>query len=66
MKKLGISVYPSNSDSEEIKEYIELAAKYGFKRIFTCLISSEEMKVEQLISKFKDIVQFANKKEWKL
>ncbi|MBY6988553.1 DUF871 family protein, partial [Clostridium botulinum] len=54
MKKLGISVYPSNSDSEEIKEYIELAAKYGFKRIFTCLISSEEMKVDQLISKFKD------------
>ncbi len=59
---MGISVYPSNSDSEEIKEYIELAAKYGFKRIFTCLISSEEMKVDQLISKFKDIVQFANKK----
>lgn len=60
MKKLGISVYPSNSDSEEIKKYIELAAKYGFKRIFTCLISSEEMEIDELINKFKDIVKFAN------
>ncbi|EJO5346924.1 DUF871 domain-containing protein [Clostridium botulinum] len=62
MRKLGISVYPSNSDSEKIKEYIDLAAKYGFKRIFTCLISSEEMEIDHLVSKFKDIVQFANKK----
>ncbi|APH14561.1 hypothetical protein NPD5_2525 [Clostridium sporogenes] len=62
MRKLGISVYPSNTNSEKIKEYIELAAKYGFKRIFTCLISSEEMEIDQLISRFKDIIQFANTK----
>ncbi|WMJ81744.1 MupG family TIM beta-alpha barrel fold protein [Clostridium sp. MB40-C1] len=60
MKKLGISIYPSNSDSEKIKNYIALAAKYGFKRIFTCLISSENMDMDELISKFEDIVKFAN------
>ena len=35
MKRLGISVYPSHSSMDEIIEYVELAAKYGFKRIFT-------------------------------
>ena len=33
MHKLGISIYPNNSTIEEIKDYIKLAAKYGFKRI---------------------------------
>lgn len=63
MKKLGISVYPGNGSNDEIKAYITLAAKYGFKRIFTCLISVEDKKIEEIVSSFKDIVQFANKKE---
>ena len=41
MKRLGISVYPSHSSMDEIIKYVELAAKYGFKRIFTCLLSAE-------------------------
>ena len=39
MKRLGISVYPNNTDINEIVEYIHLAGKYGFKRVFTCLLS---------------------------
>ncbi len=62
MRNLGISIYPSNSNVEEIKEYISLAAKYGFKRIFTCLISSEDNDIDNVINKFKDIIQFANEK----
>ena len=44
VRRLGISVYPNHSELNEIKEYIILAAKYKFKRIFTCLLSVEEGK----------------------
>ena len=39
-KRLGISVYPDQAAPEAIEAYIKLAAKYGFERIFTCLISA--------------------------
>ncbi|MGL5296450.1 MAG: MupG family TIM beta-alpha barrel fold protein, partial [Culicoidibacterales bacterium] len=38
-RRLGISIYPEHSTPEAIKEYIDLAAKYGYERIFTCLLS---------------------------
>ncbi|MBU5592549.1 DUF871 domain-containing protein [Clostridium sp. MSJ-4] len=60
MKKLGISVYPMHNSNEEIKNYIELAAKYNFKRIFTCLLSVEG-DTERILAEFKDIVSHANK-----
>lgn len=60
MRNLGISIYPLNFNSEEIKKYIATASKYGFKRIFTCLISSEGTDLETIVNNFKDIVGFAN------
>ena len=36
---LGISVYPDISPIEDIKKYIELASKYGFKKIFSSMFS---------------------------
>lgn len=45
MRKLGISVYPMNNSVKEIKNYIDLAAKYNFKRVFTCLLSVEGDKI---------------------
>lgn len=42
MHRFGISVYPEHSTPEKDMDYIELAAKYGFTRIFTCLLSVEE------------------------
>ncbi|WP_163652551.1 DUF871 domain-containing protein [Listeria sp. PSOL-1] len=42
MKKLGISVFPQHVPLEESISYIEMAAKYGFSRIFTCLISAND------------------------
>ncbi len=44
MHKLGISVYPEKSTQEEVYAYLELAAKYGFSRIFTCLLSVTDPK----------------------
>ncbi|SFB25067.1 DUF871 domain-containing protein [Clostridium frigidicarnis] len=61
MKTLGISIYPGNGALDEIKEYINKAAKYGFKRIFTCLISHEDKSIDEIINEFKEITYFANK-----
>ena len=41
-RKLGISIYPEKSTVEKDKEYIEKAAKYGFSKIFTCLLSVDK------------------------
>jgi len=56
VKKLGISVYPSHNDINEIVKYIHLAGKYGFKRIFTCLISVVDRNIEDIIDEFKTMV----------
>ena len=40
MHKLGISVYPEHSTPEKDLAYMKMAAKYGFSRIFTCLLSA--------------------------
>jgi len=61
MRKLGISVYPEKASLEENKEYITLAEKYGFSRIFTCLLSVEGDK-EKIISDFRDMIVFAKSK----
>lgn len=63
MKKLGISIYPNNEANEKILNYIELAAKYGFKRIFTCLISAPDREIEDVLKEFKKIVTYANEKD---
>ena len=59
MRELGISIYPGHSDLKRDKEYITLAAKYGFRRIFTCLLSVEGDK-EGIISDFKEVIRYAN------
>ena len=38
MGKLGISVYPERSTFEKDQAYLDLAHKYGFKRVFTSLL----------------------------
>ena len=58
MRRLGISVYPNHSKVEDVKEYTELASKYNFKRIFTCLLSVKGDK-EKTIKEFKDIIAVA-------
>jgi len=62
VKKLGISVYPGHTTLEENLKYIELAAGYGFKRIFTCLISLEGVKLEDSVVQFEKMVTYANER----
>lgn len=58
MHKLGISVYPTQSCLEEMVHYIELSAKYGFKRVFTNLLSVKNDD-EAVFQKFKSVVRVA-------
>lgn len=59
MHKLGISVYPEHSTPEKDYEYMKLAAKYGFSRIFTCLLSVDKPK-EEIIEEFTEFVARAH------
>ena len=60
MRKLGISIYPERAAVSEWIDYIDLAAKCGFTRIFTCLISVEGGK-DQIIKEFSVITGHARK-----
>ncbi|RAL22685.1 DUF871 domain-containing protein [Thermoflavimicrobium daqui] len=61
-KQLGISIYPEHSTAERDKEYIKLAHQYGFRRIFTCLLSAEGNK-DEIFHRFKEIISYANELE---
>ncbi|MDO4667396.1 MAG: MupG family TIM beta-alpha barrel fold protein [Streptococcus sp.] len=57
MRKLGVSVYPGHSEIKDILAYLELAAGYGFSRVFTCLLSVGNQ--EETIEDFKKTVSLA-------
>lgn len=57
-RRLGISIYPEKSTFEMDSEYIKLAHKHGFKRIFTCLLSAKDEK-SVIEEQFTKIIKFA-------
>lgn len=59
MKRLGISIYPEHTDYQDNINYINLASKYGFKRIFTCLLSVNKSKSE-IIEEFRGLIEHGN------
>lgn len=59
MHKLGISIYPEHSTKEKDFAYMELAAGYGFRRIFTCLLSVQRPK-EEIVAEFKEYMDKAH------
>lgn len=59
MHKLGISVYPEHSTKEQDYEYLEMAAKYGFSRLFTCLLSVKKPK-EEVIAETTNLIAKAH------
>ena len=63
MKRLGISVYPNHMGIDEIVNYIHLAGKYGFKRIFTCLISAGDKDIDSVIDEFKIMLNAAKQED---
>ena len=59
MHRMGISIYPEHSTEEKDYAYMKLAAKYGFTRIFTCLLSVDKPK-EVIIKKFTKFMEQAH------
>lgn len=57
-RRLGISLYPNYSEVEEDKKYIELAAKYGFSRMFISMLEVEGKK-EDVLDKFRQVIKHA-------
>ncbi|MFD1421351.1 DUF871 domain-containing protein [Lactiplantibacillus songbeiensis] len=60
MSKLGVSVYPERSTFEKDAAYLDLAAKYGYQRVFTSLL---EIKgdADEVVTNFKRVITYANK-----
>lgn len=54
MRTLGISVYPDIRPLEEIVDYLALASKYGFTRVFTSMFSVEGTN-EEVLAYFRDL-----------
>ena len=59
MKKLGISIYPEKASLEENINYLNLACQYGFKRVFTCLLSVAGNR-EMIMNNFYTVISHAN------
>ena len=54
MITLGVSVYPDIRPLDEIKSYLQLAAQYGYTRIFTSMLSVEGTP-EEVLAYFDDL-----------
>ena len=54
MSVLGVSVYPDIRPLDEIADYLHLAAKHGFTRVFTSMFSVEGTP-EELLAYFRDL-----------
>jgi hypothetical protein len=60
MRRLGISIYPEKASFEENIAYLRLAHKYGFTRVFTCLLSVDGDKIKKT-QEFKEIINEAGR-----
>ncbi|MDR1034270.1 MAG: MupG family TIM beta-alpha barrel fold protein [Bifidobacteriaceae bacterium] len=59
--KLGISIYPEHSKTEDNKVYIDKAGKAGFKRVFTCLLSVEGKTPDEVKAEFREMIDDCHK-----
>lgn len=58
-RSLGISVYPKHTTFEKNEAYLELAAKHGFTRLFTCLLSVDK-DAKDTVDEFRDMMHKAH------
>lgn len=59
MAEIGISIYPSKSDLNEMKDYLSLAAEIGYKRVFTSMLEVAEEPWDT-VALFKEIIHYGN------
>jgi len=59
MHELGISIYPSQSSYEEMRDYLDTARRIGYTRIFTSLLEVTG-DTDEVVAKFKNIIEHGN------
>ena len=59
MGDLGISIYPSKSSLDEMKDYVFLAARLGYRRIFTSMLEIAD-NPHETVNQFREIIAYAN------
>jgi hypothetical protein len=59
MKQIGFSIYPAHVPLEQNLAYIEMANRYHFKRIFTCLLSVSGDR-GKILEEFQKTISHAN------
>lgn len=59
MGKLGVAIYPEQSTFEQDANYLDLAYKYGFTRVFTSLLEIIGDQ-EEVMANFKKTISYAN------
>lgn len=60
MNALGISLYPEKSDYQADKNYLILAKKYGFSRIFMNLLLFKAENVGPLVERLRKTIAYGN------
>lgn len=60
-RKLGISIYPDHSDPARDREYLDLAARHGFSRIFMSMLELVGGR-DVAMARFRDIISFAHER----
>ncbi len=60
MINLGVSLYPEQESPQEIENYLSLAEKYGFTKVFTSLFSVEGSR-EEIIAYFQGLCTAAHR-----
>ena len=58
---LGISIYPDKENHQQTIEYIKLAARLGFKRVFTCLLSINKDSPEVVKNQLQSLISVARR-----
>lgn len=57
-RRLGVSIYPDHSNLQEDKNYLSLAKKYGFSRIFMSMLEVTNGK-QEVFDRFHTIISYA-------
>lgn len=60
-RKLGISIYPDHSDPARDREYLDLAARHGFGRLFMSMLEVTGGR-EATVAKFGGVIAFAHER----
>lgn len=60
MGTLGVSLYPEKTTFAEDKDYLKLARKYGFQRIFMNLLLFREKGANQIVERLRQSIAYGN------